>query len=876
MASSYIWSKRRSLLSLLAVFLFSFFAAPSCDATVNKSTASIVVSTTSQDNWYDDKDSSLHTFTVCDKGTGDPYSKYVPCNTDGIHDDYYSTDTDDERNVYSTSQNFTIRASASASSGSMSKVKIEWIAGVTGTPNDSSWTDKNEEPGSYTCSNTGTCTICIEGGSCAHPVIPRNALGVYPDGAQRRFFFRVTFSSSSGDNVTTGWDSTLDKFYRFVICGPKCSEHTCEQYTPSVTPASVTNPADFCSGLNDTNGFFTIGWKSDKMPSNTVQTYYKVSVRKKGTTSPVNSSEASSSATTFKVPSAWLNYDSIYEWQVTVKFKGQGCEWTVTSPWSNGATNINVPHRFPVPRMTVKSDIGADCFAGGCYRDENAKVDGSGSTTSTGSATYAWVLDGGNYSGASFSKVLIGEKHNIQLKVTDSDGHSCSASKNFTLLDNSRSCETGLSASLGNLYQPRDLCNGLNDKDGYYAVSWQSTGLPGGARQTHYEITVRNKTKPTDSHTAAADSASTMFSIPSAWLTYSTTYEWQVKVTIMSADMKCSWNLVSPWSSGAKDIVVPHPYPVPKLTVRNNTNPACPTCNTDCFTGRCQTEENLIFDGSTSTSSTSSPSYAWMLDGANYTGISFMKSFEDRDHTVSLRVTDSDGHSCSTGNKSFSLTNPSCPAGPTVSLLDWVCNDFCNALDYTLKWQDDNMPAGAKQVSYEITVRNKDNPADSHTLSVASPVRIFSVPASWLTNNETFEWQVKIGVVSANGKCSWVVTSPWSSGRLDISVPKQFPTLYASVKNSDNENCLDGDCKTGEDIVFDASDASIDPADFVYDWTVDGSPYSGVTFTKVFDTDSHSFSLKATDRATGQSCTSPVRNFSLGKGQPTWNEIAPH
>lgn len=863
---------KKMLLCLPLMFLLSFFCTPFCSATVNKSTATVLVSTTKQNNWYDESDSSLHTFAVCDGGggNGSTYNKFIPCNTDGVHDDYYSTDTNDERNTYPASENFSIKASASASSGSMSKIKFEWLANITGTPSESSWQGAALE--SYTCSGTGTCTICVVGGTCAHPVIPQADLGVYPDtGNQRRFFFRVTFSSSSGDNITTGWDSTLDKFYRFVICGPACSSHTCGQYTPTVTPASVQAPADFCNGLNDTNGFYTLNWKYDKMPSTAQQTYYKVSVRKKGTTNPVYVSESNvkGTVTSFRVPSSWLSYGSVYEWQVQAKFKGQGCEWDATSSWSSGSTDINVPHRFPVPKMSVTNAGNADCIAGGCYQSDNLTFNGSTSTSSTGNNAYAWTLDGASYSGVSFSKSFTTADHKVRLKVTDSDGHSCtSPEKSFSLQTAAEACETGAVASLISVYKPSDLCGGLDDTDGYYAVSWKIDKMPVGYKQSNYEITIRNKADASDTHTAPVNSSSTMFRIPTSWIDYNKTYEWKVKARIVSASGNCPLDVESSWSSGGMNIVVPHRYPVPVLSVKN-------AGGADCIAGKCYTEEDLTFDGSSSKIFTGSATYSWVLDSSNYSGSSFVKNFTDKDHTVSLKVTDSDGYSCTGSNNSFSLVDKSCPGNPTVALSNWTCNNFCDALDYILTWNDNNLPPGAKQTRFDVTVRNKAIPTDTHTMTVNSSARIFSIPSSWLDYDATYEWQIKVYLDAVGGKCSWSTTSPWSSGALNIVVPSRFPTASLSVKNEDGVNCLSGGCLMGEEITLDARDASIPVDDFTYAWTLDGVSYGTPFFTMNFDTKDHTVSLKTVRKSDGKVCNGSAKTFNLGKGQAGWTEIAP-
>lgn len=867
---------------IAVMFLLFFFSAGVCGATVNKSTALVVVSTTDQNNWYDDKDSSLNTFTVCDKDQGGrPYTKTVPCNTDGVHDDYYSTDTKDERNVYPKKQNFTIKASASASSGSMSKIKFDWIASITTTPTEADWNSSVVE--SYTCpaSEAGACTVCLSGGSCANDVIPREYLGVHPrDGAQRRFFFRVTFASGS-DSVTTGWDSTLDKYYRFVICGPLC--HSCVDYTPTVRPSSAQAPKSSCDGLNNVDDFFTVGWTDENMPSSAEQTYYKVSVRKKADQAIVGSRESTSrnySDTTFEVPSEWLVYGTVYEWQVQVNFKGEGCEWkNVMSPWSSGSANIDVSNRYPNLDYDVVNSVGANCLQGGCFETESLKFYTSNSTASV-NPVYNWIVDGVKYSGADFViPNVTGNKHTFSVTVTDSYGHSCSDGESFELGNSSKTCETGIPSPTLVIYKPTSLCGGLDDDGAHYEISWSTAGLPKGARQSNYEVILQNANDSTDTKTISVGDSDTMISIPVKYTEYGKTYKVMVKLKIVSVNKKCTWDLESDWISGGT-VVVPARYPEPLFTVKNVSG------SKDCVSGGCNTDEMLTFDGRGSKVYAGTAKYEWILDGKSDSAKSYFdRKFPDQDHEASLTVTDGVGNSCSTSTKEISLMNPLCPPGPTVDSLSVSPGNLCDGKYYEVSWKNNNLPAGAKQTGYEVKIQNKDVPSDVSTYSLDS-----DQTSSWITHGliqyeNNYTVQVKAKIASASGKCSWTVPS---SGTVDFSVPHRYPVPILTVQGETliagacPYNCLAGECCSSKKMKFSANTSIVSTpvATNSYDWILDGKSYSGESFDIELPNKEHKVHLTITD-SDGHSCASaesafvPCTTVATTRPQAGWTEIAP-
>lgn len=876
---------RNYFFCLSVLFCFCFLSAPVCSATVNRSTAVVRVSTTTEDNWYDwnatqivSSSNPLHSWASCDKvgctsnntTCKNKYQLNSLCNNDSDHSgDFLYTDTEDETNTYLVSSNFTITASASASSGSMDGVKIEWISESGGYPADSDWTTAAKGPGSFTCSGTGSCTVCVQGGTCVNDVIPQSMLGVHSNGTQRRFYFRATFTSGT-DKATTGYDSAdaLDKYYWFVICGPACSAHTCNDHAPTVAASSVTPAANLCNGLNDTDGFYKVNWTYAHMPSNTTQTYYKVSLRKAGTTTVLKSYYANAAATSYKIPTSWLAYGTTYEWQVEAKFSGQGCAWDIFSPWSTGAANIVVPARYPVPAFTVKNPAGADCLAGSCLMAESLTFDGSSSATySGGTTTYTWVQDGVTKTGSPFSQTFNTKPHTTKLTVRDGGGRSCSLTKSFTLGDAAPVCATNLSVGISEV-APADLCNGFNDVDGFYTLKWVNNNVPVGAAQTYYKISFKPAGMAGPIQTSEANSAATSFKVPSSWMAYNGFYEWQVQVKIAGAG--CNWDLTSPSSSADGTLLTtPARYPVPAFSIKNPGG-------TDCVSGGCLLNENITFDASASTSYSWNAAYAWDLDSNPYSGVTLTKNFTSKNHTVKLTVTDGAGCGCAEPGRSCSLTKafdlgdaaPVCDGTPATSLAS-VFSPMapCGGLDdvdgyYALSWGTSNIPAGTSPTHYKVTVRNTGTGA-IQTAEADSAGTMFQVPTAWLTYGTTYDWKVDVTV--AGSGCSYVVSSSWSSGATNIVVPARYPSPVMTVKNPASANCfVAGTCHMGESITFDGS-SSVNYAGgtLTYAWNLDGTAKSSASFAQSFVTKPHTVGLTVTDKF-NHSCSAPVTNVNLG------------
>lgn len=370
-------------------------ADPNCDSSVDKANISVNVSTTGQDEWYDDicnqdtdsdglkeydknnlapaceiagsPDKDLYYYQVCDSVLtsydsdaakksyiNDPFigdEDYIPCSRDGVHDDYYSTDAISPLMVQPAEKDFTIAVSASDAFG-ISSIMIEWTNATTYSVTETDW--HNASSGSLTCNNSATCNVCVKGGDCGvgNDLIDYASLGI-PDGlAQQKFFFRVTVVDNAlptPHSVTTGYDDNtgvapvLDKYNRLVICSNDC--HTCVNKPPVVSLDRYETPADFCSGLG-----YKLYWNfSDVLAAGQTvpdtQAYYALEVRERGTTTPVLSAVRTSSDNYAWLSNDFLDngnlqYNKIYEWRVKAYDSSteEGCQadsaWTAWSPYS--------------------------------------------------------------------------------------------------------------------------------------------------------------------------------------------------------------------------------------------------------------------------------------------------------------------------------------------------------------------------------------------------------------------------------------------------------------------------------------------------------------------------------------------------------------
>jgi|GEM_PF-1779350 hypothetical protein len=908
---------KKGLLFFSFFVLLSFLYVPSCGATVNKSTVSVVVSTKDQDNWYDLKDKTLsQTYAICDGVATTDATKYAfttGCDNNGVHDDALYTDTKDERNVYPVDKEFTIKASASASSGSITNIKLEWIYGLTGTPKESRWTEAAYHPGSDSCKGKGVCTFCVQGGSCDKPVIPPAALSVKEDGEKNGFHFRVTFSSSSGDSITSGWDKDLSKFHSFIICGPKCS--SCENYKPTVALASVDSPDDWCVGLNDKDNYYVVHWKNSDMPSGAVQTGYKLSVRKLGTTA-IKTKEENTSNTYAQVPSSWLEYGAKYEWQVEVKYAGQGCVWTATSPWSGWNLYLNVSERYLFPVMTVTNQAGADCLSGGCKEGDTLYFNGkagnsSGSVYMLCQSTYAYSGPDGTYTSSSSSSVrfvwAIGEdeytgdsivkymdyssnysstssetgnvadryRYDTRLSITDCYGHTCSIEIPIDLNpDKETKCDDGPGKVTVKIVKPASLCNGLNDTDGFYTVSWSTEDLPDGASQKGYEITLKDKSGAKADQKilpAAGAEGAMMVKIPRSMIDYGEEYEVIVKPRIESADKLCVWEP----ESDKVALKISAKYPEPAFTVKDGT--------TDCLSAAgavCETGRNLAFSAKDSKVYTGSATYAWTIGSDRYDTESFEKSYPTTEtRKINLKVTDGAGNFCTIA-KDLALKNPKCNANLEITLKKAeIVGDLCKYDPQA--WVEWSIPAGYKQKGYTLIVHKVGDPSYEYIYTSDSNSTAFTIPSEKLDWNSEYTWQVKATLLSSNDGCMYNdVSSSVSSGIYNIKTPYKYPEPEIKATNQEGGDCFKGECLEGDMVKFNGEESEVygTKNNTKYLWNLDGTEHTGVEFSQALVGAKHDISLEVTDDY-GRSCTLPmsldIAKISATNSPAGWIEIAP-
>lgn len=422
-------------------------ADPKCDNEVDKQNLVVNVSTTDTGNWYNESDKTLHTFAVCDNNPGASYG-YSPCNTDGIHDDYYSTDTPNEVNVVPAEKKFTIRVDAADAFG-IDKIQIEWL-NVTGTPSPQSWTASSVKKSSFTCSGSGSCVICTNGGGCDNAVIDPSFLTIPSGKEQQRFFFRVTVVDNHSNSVTTGFDDdtknlpVLDKFYRFVICGSDC--HSCNPVNnpPKAILEGYDEVDSFCEGLKYRLRWIFLDEDNDK------QAFYSVEVKEKGEEGPVYAVSRQSSDAFFNISNGVfsngnIDYDKTYEWRVKVSddddrslCRGTS-EW---SAWSDVTTSFTTPlHPYPKVSFAINNTNGNSCDSGACSFLEDIIFSDTSTIYSSKGATYKWYIDDSKYASVysmdkdTSRKFLEAEQgdHAIRLVVIDSDGYSCAVDKNLLL-----------------------------------------------------------------------------------------------------------------------------------------------------------------------------------------------------------------------------------------------------------------------------------------------------------------------------------------------------------------------------------------------------------------------------------------------------------
>lgn len=484
------------------------------DNEVDKSTITFNVSTSDYKNWYDDRcangidddsdgkidmadadcdggDKVLRVNMICDKDANKssgymlPFPtdlKYIPCDKDGIHDDYYSTGTTNESNVWTSDKNFTVKITASDPSG-IDSIRIEWISGASIKREAADYWDANNlekykkddaalnpHKSSFTCSNSKSCEICVVGGSCAHPVIPTGDLGIA--GLQQLILFRAVVTDGAMNSITTGFDDTgigpkLDKFYRFVVCSNSCNTDLtkCKNSNPTVSLIGYEH-SNFCSAPT-----YTLKWKFEDVNIGDKPSSYLIEVRNKKNPSVVYSAVRSSGDVTCRKGGSVVcemsailfnNFlsasdgtsmnivlgNNTYDWRVKVYDNSKENHCLGISQWSSWSSDLKpslsivTPYSAPSVSFTMKNSEVApkDCFSGECKFGEDIKFSSTGvaDVNTGGIASYEWFIDGlryGNKNSASFTNNFpVGQtKHTVALTITDKQGIHCTKKEELIL-----------------------------------------------------------------------------------------------------------------------------------------------------------------------------------------------------------------------------------------------------------------------------------------------------------------------------------------------------------------------------------------------------------------------------------------------------------
>ncbi|MFA7170762.1 MAG: hypothetical protein WC180_02115 [Candidatus Paceibacterota bacterium] len=505
----------------LVAFLFCFslsaqnVLAVRGDSSLDKDTISVNVSTVDYDNWFDDrctngldddhdgyvdsKDNNcdggmkgLSPVLICDEnGSASSYYDtpfpvdltHKPCDKDGVHDDYYSTNASNETYIQPTDKNFTIRVSASDFSG-IDSIRIEWISGVSRNRdagqywNDAklanfakSDTNLNPHKASFTCKNATSCEICVVGGTCAYPVIPKEDLGIV--GLQQIILFRAVITDGAMNSVVTGFDESdtspkLDKFYRFVVCSSTCNTtpSECSNIDPTVEVSGTSE--DFA--CFESIPLYTLKWKFIDDDSKDRPGSYILEVRDRSKNNAIytaartapgglvcnkkrNKIECDMSATLFQgflsksdgSPASIEWGNKTYDWRVKVYDDSDELHCLGVSAWSSewgsdSMASFTTPYALPTPSFTVENSAAMplNCFSGGCeFAEEIVFKSTSSIDINTGTPSYKWYIDGSTVYGTEniATKIFMvsAEKKSAKLVVTDGFGRSCAIEKSFSL-----------------------------------------------------------------------------------------------------------------------------------------------------------------------------------------------------------------------------------------------------------------------------------------------------------------------------------------------------------------------------------------------------------------------------------------------------------
>ncbi|MDD3006902.1 MAG: hypothetical protein PHX30_04995 [Candidatus Pacebacteria bacterium] len=516
--------KKLLLFSLFVCFCLGTFsrgisAETGDDTEMSKDTITFNISTVDYENWYDDRCTNkidddgdgkvdgadnkapvcdggaigLRPNLVCDKnsekssGYMSPFPTdltYSPCDKDGVHDDYYSTSTSNEANVWTSDKNFTVKVTASDPSG-IDSIRIEWISGASRNRDSAGYWDKdtlasynaldkilNPHKTSFICRNTASCEICVVGGTCANPVIPTGDLGI--SGSQQIILFRATVTDGAFNSITTGFDETgvspkLDKFYRFVVCSTSCKDpdQECENNAPIVT--GLTSKVS----LNCEGPLYTLKWTFEDADKNSRPSSYILEVRNKDNPTVIYSAVRSAkegltcedtcgcdgyytkcemSATLFNGflqsvdgTSKNIIYDhTTYQWRVKVYDDSTESHCLGVSDWSSEWSSNSTPSfttAYPAPTVSIamENDSGVNCYTGKCEFAESIIFNSTSEVDPhTSVASYKWFIDENKIGNNSVSVAKTfqeeeGSEHTVALTVMDKQGISCSGQAELSL-----------------------------------------------------------------------------------------------------------------------------------------------------------------------------------------------------------------------------------------------------------------------------------------------------------------------------------------------------------------------------------------------------------------------------------------------------------
>jgi hypothetical protein len=350
----------------------------------------------------------------------------------------------------------------------------------------------------------------------------------------------------------------------------------------------------------------------------------------------------------------------------------------------------------------------------------------------------------------------------------------------YTFTTCARCTKTAPTVASSGVTAPSGALCGVSDPSSSYALNWAYSGMPAGAGQSQYTVTVTNLSNFADTHSSVLSGAATSFNVPAGWLAYGQSYKWSVTGSVGDG-ATCAWSVISPWVNFTVRIAPP----VPSFTIKNASG-------TDCtaFAGACHASSDTItFDGSATTGYTRT---GWSFDdGSQPLDVPvYSRTFPSANHQ-SVTLSAANVLSNCTATKTFDLGAPQCvKTAPTAasSGVTAPSGALCGVTDpspyYTLNWAYANMPSGASQSQYTVTVTNTSNPADTHAYTGSGAATSFTVPAGWLAYGQTYSWSVA-GTVGDGVYCAWPVTSPSTNFTVIIAPP--VPAF--TVTNASGTDC---------------------------------------------------------------------------------------